>query len=75
MIYDRTSYRAYLLRVWRTPDAQWRASLEDSDTGERRAFATPRLLVEFLEKETEERAGRGASPDAFQEGNWRAEND
>jgi len=75
MTHDRTTYRAYLLRVWRTPDAHWRASLEDSHTGERRAFATLEQLVAFLEQETEDRAGHGVLPDAFQEGNRYVEND
>ncbi len=47
----QVGYRAYLLRVWRTPEAWWRASLEDPHTGERRAFATLAQLVAFLEDE------------------------
>ncbi len=52
---DRPKYRAYLLRLWHTQstdDPRWRASLEDSHTGERRAFATLAQLVQFLEAET-----------------------
>jgi hypothetical protein len=42
------SYRAYLLRLWCAADAEWRASLEDPHTGQRRAFATLDKLVDFL---------------------------
>jgi hypothetical protein len=41
-------YRSYLLRLWRGADAQWHASLEDSHTGERRAFASVQQLTEYL---------------------------
>jgi hypothetical protein len=41
-------YRAFLLRLWRAADGQWRASLEDPHTGERRAFATLDQLLEHL---------------------------
>ena len=42
------NYRAYLLRLWRVAGAQWRASLEDPRTGERRAFGTLEQLWEYL---------------------------
>jgi hypothetical protein len=44
----------YLLVVWQerpaSPDeaAIWRFSLEDARTGDRRGFATPQALVDFL---------------------------
>ena len=47
----QVGYRAYLLRLWRTPEARWRASLEDPHTGEKRAFANLAQLVAFLEEE------------------------
>lgn len=42
------NYRAYLLRLWRATDAQWRAALEDPHTGERRAFASLEKLAQYL---------------------------
>ena len=42
------NYRSFLLRLWREADDQWRASLEDSHTGERHAFASLQLLAEYL---------------------------
>ena len=50
-------YRAYLLRLWRTADGQWRASLETAQTGERLAFASLAQLAEYLARSTE-----GVSP-------------
>ncbi len=55
-------YRAYLLRLWRTPGAGWRASLEEPSTGSRRAFATLALLMDFLEQ----RSGGFASRELLQ---------
>ena len=48
------SYFAFLLRLWAVGDNQetlWRASLQDAHTGERRGFANPDELFEFLKKE------------------------
>jgi hypothetical protein len=63
MTHDRTTYRAYLLRVWRTPEVHWRASLEDPHTGERRAFATLAQLVAYLEREGDSQTGQVARPE------------
>ncbi|MCC6187949.1 MAG: hypothetical protein IT318_02865 [Anaerolineales bacterium] len=52
-------YRAYLLRLWRTPGTGWRATLQDPSTGQRRAFATLALLMEFLEQLSGSFAPRG----------------
>lgn len=41
-------YRAFLLRLWQVRGAQWRASIEDPHTGERRSFASVELLAAFL---------------------------
>lgn len=44
-------YLAYLLRLWQVKDAGkliWRASLEDSHTGERQGFPSLEALVTFL---------------------------
>lgn len=57
---DTKQYRSYLLRLWRseTPDGSWRASLEDSRTGQRIGFATLEQLFAFLMDEVErERKG------------------
>lgn len=54
------NYRSYLLRLWRGADAQWHASLEDSHTGERRAFASVQQLTEYLAQSAQ--AGFAANP-------------
>lgn len=49
-------YRAYLLRLWCAEGADngsWRASLEDSHTGERIGFASLEELFAFLMEESE----------------------
>jgi hypothetical protein len=61
---DMTAYRAYLLRLWRTDTEEtggtgWRASLEDSHTGERLGFANLDQLFAFLLTLTEGAAGKG----------------
>ncbi len=52
------AYHAYLLRLWRTSEAHWRASLEDAHSGERLTFATLGQLSDFLLRTT------GAAPPA-----------
>jgi hypothetical protein len=54
---DLPDYHAYLLRLWRTRQADrsvWRASLEDPHTGERRGFASLAQLVDYLQHTLEE---------------------
>jgi hypothetical protein len=51
-------YRAYLLRFWQEPrpaaeTEEWRFSLEDPHTGDRRGFAGLDLLFAWLRDETE----------------------
>ena len=44
-------YKAFLLRLWQVNqngDHIWRASLEDTRTGERRGFASLEALMEYL---------------------------
>ncbi|HEX9074394.1 MAG TPA: hypothetical protein VF932_01385 [Anaerolineae bacterium] len=41
-------YQSYLLRLWKTEQADWHASLEDSRTGERIGFANLDQLFAFL---------------------------
>jgi hypothetical protein len=49
-------YIAYLLRLWREESAvQWRATLQNPHTGERRSFADLSSLLAFLEEQTGER--------------------
>ncbi len=52
---ETKQYRSYLLRLWRceSPDQSWRASLEDSRTGQRIGFATLEQLFAFLMDEVE----------------------
>jgi hypothetical protein len=52
MTSERPVYRSYLLRLWRARSGErlvWRASLEDSHTGERRGFADLARMLAFLE--------------------------
>jgi hypothetical protein len=48
-------YYSYLLRVWLAGDSDqphWRASLEDTHTGERRGFGSLEALCEYLHRRT-----------------------
>jgi hypothetical protein len=56
------AYRAYLLRVWRTAEGQWRATLEDAHMGERRAFATAQELAAFLGGDGDEKGTKEGEP-------------
>ncbi len=54
MIDEQRQYLSYLLRLWQervTSPAVWRASLENSQTGERLGFADIMQLFAFLEKQ------------------------
>ena len=56
----QTDYLAYLLRLWRDGDgAPWRATLENTSTGESRTFAEIRMLTAFLEHVTGEAPPEG----------------
>ncbi len=49
---ERSAYLSYLLRLWRAPggaDQPWRASLQDTLTGERTGFADLDVLCAFLQ--------------------------
>jgi hypothetical protein len=51
----KREYMAYLLRMWReNHDADWRAILENPNSGERVGFARMEDLVIFLESKTGE---------------------
>ena len=53
-------YLAYLLRLWRDGDgAPWRASLENTSTGEAKPFAEIRVLTAYLEQMTGEAPPEG----------------
>jgi hypothetical protein len=48
---ERPAYLSYLLRLWRAPggvDQPWRASLEDTLTGQRTGFADLEALCAYL---------------------------
>ena len=55
-------YRSYLLRLWRVEDdgGNWRALLEEVETGKRQGFANLEKLIEFLEEmdKTEKQTGK-----------------
>jgi hypothetical protein len=49
------SYLSYLLRLWPAgtgPGIEWRASLEEVSTGERKAFAGLDALLDYLRERT-----------------------
>lgn len=50
---EDTGYRSYLLRLWREDGGQqfWRASLQSTETGERRGFASLDALFGFLREQ------------------------
>jgi hypothetical protein len=51
----RPRYRSYVLRLWEVESAGqrvWRASLQDSHSGERRGFADLAALTAFLAEQT-----------------------
>ncbi len=57
MIKKRLNYASYLLRLWQEKhngQLIWRASLDPPGPGERKAFASLKALVDFLESETGE---------------------
>jgi hypothetical protein len=54
---DEKIYHSFLLRLWRVQvDGKlvWRASLENSFTGERKGFANLRELIVYLETQVSE---------------------
>ena len=53
---DQQRYLSYLLRLWQVESKGqlvWRASLEDSRTGERQGFASIDALLAFLREQTD----------------------
>ena len=66
---DSPHYLSYVLRVWcvtKDPRTGWRASLQDSQTGERLGFASLDALCQFLEQQIEaqlEQVERDPLPD------------
>lgn len=64
----KETYYSYLLRLWRTSDPQqriqndlqpvWRASLEGSFSGGRKAFASLEELFNFLRQQTGGQTGQ-----------------
>jgi hypothetical protein len=45
------AYLSYLVRMWRSDDAPWRASLEDARTHEHHAFSDVDQLFAFLREQ------------------------
>ena len=46
-----SKYISFLLRIWSDKEGMrsiWRASLENTQTGEKVGFATPKLLLDYL---------------------------
>lgn len=65
---ERKRYFSYLLRVWLAEEGsqpQWRASLEDTHTGERQGFASLEDVCRYLTERTRLNAGET-------EANWEA---
>lgn len=60
---------SYLLRLWRTLEGDWRASLEAPGTGERQGFASLQALFEFLGTETEKHISTTEKTDFFKQNN------
>jgi hypothetical protein len=54
---ERPAYLSYLLRLWRAPGGAgqpWRASLEDTLTGQRQGFADLDAMAAYLHVQIEE---------------------
>ena len=45
-----SDYRSFLLRLWieKVNDGKWRFSIEDTRTGQRKAFASIKKLIAYL---------------------------
>lgn len=57
---ERPAYLSYLLRLWRAPGGAgqpWRASLQDTLSGERQGFADLEALVAYLRDQIEGESG------------------
>jgi hypothetical protein len=53
-------YMSYLLRLWQTTSGNkivWRASLENSQTGERQGFANLDALLNYLRQQMDTETG------------------
>ncbi len=62
---EAVDYHSYLIRLWRdmsADGADWRASLQDPHTGERRGFASLESLFAYLRAQTTEE-GTAQAPD------------
>ena len=46
------NYLAYLVRLWRESETNWRGTLENPHTGQRHAFASIEELLLFLKQQT-----------------------
>jgi hypothetical protein len=59
-------YRSYLVRLWgaESDATPWRASAEDTQTGERKNFPELAQLFQFLEQQTHESQTCEVAPSA-----------
>jgi hypothetical protein len=60
LVENKPRYFSYLLRVWLAEEGsqpQWRASLEDTLTGERLGFARLDDLCQYLKQQTQLKTG------------------
>lgn len=64
----QSNYVSFMLRLWQVSSAGqpvWRASLENTSTGERHGFADPASLLEFLNRMTQAQSEQtSGEPDA-----------
>jgi hypothetical protein len=62
---ERSAYLSYLLRLWQAPggaEQPWRASLQDTLTGERTGFADLEALCAFLQAQIRVCPAPGGEP-------------
>jgi hypothetical protein len=54
---EQSDYQSYLLRLWRVDEGEdgWQASLESTQTGERRGFADLEVMLAYLRRRTSRR--------------------
>jgi hypothetical protein len=63
---SRKAYFSYLLRMWRAgdeTDGEWRASMENAQTGEREVFSGVEAVVDFIRQQ----AGETSDPQGKRE--------
>lgn len=77
MASQRARYQAYMLRLWQDEaGTDWRASLENPHTGERRGFASLEALFTFLKQragQSDQDAQPSWEPVLNTPGRWKVE--